>query len=252
MFSMASNSEGPFPHAVTAMTAMSLGALAAQVVDMALKSAMLRLQGLTHEEIVGHHFSVLHRRLQHAAVRHTKEDLPGDVCDMEWLKGIYIATHPTHSSVHEVTTQDQSNQLCMKDAKRAGVLARRIFDWVKTLSESLQDFPGRGKGEARDTKVRELEDGISSGSSGSYGNDFEDDSPNSALETREIKETRRNQRMPVEVWTASEKEEALHMALPKVSFMPSEPEEDRSRPCGLFRCACHACNCSGLYMDDYG
>lgn len=222
MFKMASNSEGPFP--CHAMTAVSLAALAAQVVDMALKSAMLRLQGLTHE-IVGHHFSVLHRRLQHAAVRHTKEDLPGDVCDMEWLKSIYLATHPRHSSAHEVATQHQRNGLCMKDAKRAGVIARQIFDWVKALSESLQDIPGKGKGEARDTKVRELEeDGISSGgSSGSYGHDFEDDSPNSALETREIKETRRNQRMPVEVWTASElKEEAL----PKVSFMPAEPEED--------------------------
>lgn len=230
---MASNSEGPFP--CHAMTAASLAALAAQVVDMALKSAMLRLQGLTHEEIVGHHFSVLHRRLQHAAVRHTKEDLPGDVCDMERLKSIYLATHPTHSSAHEVATQHQRNGLCMKDAKRAGVIARQIFDWVKALSESLQDIPGKGKGEARDTKVRELEeDGISSGgSSGSYGHDFEDDSPNSALETREIKETRRNQRMPVEVWTASElKEEAL----PKVSFMPAEPEEDRSRQCSLFRC----------------
>lgn len=228
---MASNSEGgPFPfHAMS---------LAAQVVDMALKSAMLRLRGLSHEEIVGHHFSVLHRRLQHAAVRHMKEDLPGDVCDMEWLKGIYLATHPTHSRAHEVATQHQRNELCMKDATRAGVLARQIFKWVKALSESLQDIPREGKGEARDTKhtkVREPEeDDIGSrGSSGSYGDDFEDDSPKSALDTREIKETRRetgretgrNQRMPVEVWTVCELKE--EEALPKVSFMPStEPEED--------------------------
>lgn len=221
MFEMTSNSEGLFPS--HAMTAMSLAALAAQVVDMALKSAMLRLRGLTHEEFVGHHFSVLHRRLQHAAVRHKKEDLPGEVCDMEWLKSIYLATHPTHSTAHEVATQHQRNGLCMKDAKRAGVLAHQIFDWVKALSESLQDIP---EGEARDTKVRELEeDGISSGgSSGSYGNDFEDDSPNHALETREVKETGREQGMPVEVWTAPELKEEER--LPKVSFMLAEPEED--------------------------
>lgn len=112
--------------------------LASQVVDMSLKSAMLRLRGLTEEEFAGHHFSVLHRHLRHAAARHTETSLPGDVCDMEWMKGIYLATHPSPGSAHR-TAQCQRSSI--KDARRAGALAHETVRWVRALSDTLAEIP---------------------------------------------------------------------------------------------------------------
>ena len=158
--------------------------LAAEVVDRALKSAMLRLRGLTQEEFVGHHFSVLHRRLQHAAVKHMKQDLPGDVCDMEWLKGIYLATHVAHHPVpqHAGAASHQRNGPCrfysIKDTQRAGVLADEIFHWVKALSEILDSLDQTHQ---KPKHWEELEDDQSCHSygSGSDSYDFEDDLPES-------------------------------------------------------------------------
>ena len=118
MSKMASDSEGgPFPsHAVS---------LASQVVDMALKSAMLRTRGLTQEDLVGQQFSILYQRLKHAGVKYAKQDLPGDVSDIQWLEGTLSRLHAQGLPTNTYTNQD---------VQRAALLAGEILQWAKSLS----------------------------------------------------------------------------------------------------------------------
>lgn len=185
---------------------------------MSLKSAMLRLRGLTEEEFAGHHFSVLHRRLRHAAARHTETSLPGDVCDMEWLKGIYLATHPSHGSAHR-TAQCQRSSI--KDARKAGALAQETVRWVRALSESLAEIPKKTSPKTPSSTNVEPAEEAEEDNSRSYGSDFE--------ESPSIGDT-----IPMEAW-APVKEQTRLQKVSGTMASETEPEEDGI---GKKGCAC--------------
>eukprot|EP00438_Fugacium_kawagutii_P023355 Skav218618 [mRNA] locus=scaffold3208:132869:133780:- [translate_table: standard] len=134
MVKMASDSEGGpcFAHAVW---------LAQQVVEKALKSAMLRTCGLTKDEFIGkdcHDIATFHQRLKHADAatqpqRRDQEELPGDASVMQWLKNAYIATrypnatHISGSAPAETYTRD--------DAEKAKTIAEEMVRWAKCLED---------------------------------------------------------------------------------------------------------------------
>ena len=185
MSKMASDSEGgPFPsHAVS---------LASQVVDMALKSAMLRTRGLTQEDLVGQQVSVLYQRLKHVGVKYAKQDLPGDVSDIQWLEGTLSRLH-----AQGLPTTAYTNQ----DVQRAALLAGEILQWAKSFSERGLEMLERGK----DRIKREIEDDTDKidkddhCSCGSYGTDFEDFEGNESNESAP-KSAESEERRPVEAW----------------------------------------------------
>lgn len=133
MSKMASVSEGgPF---------YSLGVwLASQVVEKALKGAMLRTCGLTQEELAGknaHDLSGFYQRLKRAVPqtepqRRAQQDLPGDESDMGWLKHAYLAARYPNACAGQIP----ANAYSVDDFTRAEQIAHQMVRWAKA-SENL-------------------------------------------------------------------------------------------------------------------
>ena len=133
MSKMASDSEGgPF---------YSLGVwLASQVVEKALKGAMLRTCGLMQEELAGknaHDLSGFYQGLKSAVPqtepqRRAQQDLPGDESDMEWLKRAYLAARYPNACAGQIP----ANAYSVDDFTRAEQIAHGMVRWAKA-SENL-------------------------------------------------------------------------------------------------------------------
>lgn len=133
MSKMASHSEGgPFySHGVW---------LASQVVEKALKGAMLQTCGLTQEELAGknaHDLSGFYQRLKSAVPqtepqRRAQQDLPGDESDMAWLKHAYLAARYPNACSGQIP----ANAYSENDFTRAEQIAHEMVRWAKA-SENL-------------------------------------------------------------------------------------------------------------------
>eukprot|EP00927_Polykrikos_kofoidii_P005979 TRINITY_DN12406_c0_g1_i2.p1 TRINITY_DN12406_c0_g1~~TRINITY_DN12406_c0_g1_i2.p1 ORF type:complete len:1132 (-),score=130.16 TRINITY_DN12406_c0_g1_i2:309-3650(-) len=126
-----------------------------QVVEMAVKSTMLRTCGITVEELKGkqcHDLVAFGRRLQAAPAvsqeqRHAKE-LPASLDDLEWLSRAYIgARYPNNYTVPGFDYHDE-------DAQRALELAKHFLRWASHVEDlagplvSPTDPPGGVGGRA--------------------------------------------------------------------------------------------------------
>ena len=133
-----------------------------QVVEMSLKSAMLRTCGLTPEEQTGatsHDLAGFHSRLCAASQaascteeqREAVEAMPGSQADMAWLKRAYLAArYPNACTFGKLPAHGYDDD----DATRAMQLAEHMFQWSKHLS----DLPTAGEVRARQLTVLEEQD----------------------------------------------------------------------------------------------
>lgn len=112
-----------------------------QVVEKALKSAMLRTCGLTRSEYTGedcHDIVAFHERLKKANAatapqRRAQNDLPGSESVMQWLKDAYLAARYPNATPGQIPADAYTKN----DAQMAMELAHQVFRWAK----SLEDLP---------------------------------------------------------------------------------------------------------------
>ncbi|CAE7666240.1 SACS [Symbiodinium sp. CCMP2592] len=112
---------------------------ASQVVEKALKSAMLHTCGLAKEEFTGqeaHKLVLLHQKLKEAGAetgpqRQAQEELPGTASDMKWLQDAYLASRYPNASGGQIPALVYD----VGDAERAGQLAEQVVHWAKTLED---------------------------------------------------------------------------------------------------------------------
>ncbi|CAE7906641.1 SACS [Symbiodinium microadriaticum] len=131
-----------------------------QVVEKALKSAMLRTCGLAEEEFTGHgchDLAMLYGRLAKAspestAQRRAQEDLPSDREDMRWLTEAYLSTrYPNMHKAGQVPALAYDKH----DATRAARTAEQFIEWAQLLEDL--PIPGSGQGmRKRPSSVTEL------------------------------------------------------------------------------------------------
>eukprot|EP00439_Symbiodinium_sp_Y106_P061651 s125_g9.t1 len=121
-----------------------------QVVEKALKAAMLRTCGLAEEEFTGHgchDLAMLYGRLADAspastAQRRAQEDLPSDRKDMRWLTKAYLsARYPNMHKAGQVPALAYDKH----DAKLATSTAEYFIKWAQLLD----DLPIPGSGQER-------------------------------------------------------------------------------------------------------
>ncbi|CAE7865286.1 Sacs, partial [Symbiodinium necroappetens] len=113
---------------------------AQQVVELALKSAMLRTCGLVTEEFTGstsHDLVGFYVRLVSAtpttdAQKDAMEAIPGSQEEVAWLKRAYLAArYPNACSAGNLPAHEYSQD----DATHARQLAQSFFEWSKHLSD---------------------------------------------------------------------------------------------------------------------
>ena len=132
---------------------------ASQVVEKALKSAMLRTCGLTRSEYTGedcHDIVAFHERLKKANAatapqRRAQNDLPGSESVMQWLKDAYLAARYPNATPGQIPADAYTKD----DAQMAMELAHQVFRWAK----SLEDLP-EPKVEENRTKVVFMQQGV--------------------------------------------------------------------------------------------
>ncbi|CAE7771445.1 Sacs [Symbiodinium sp. CCMP2592] len=132
-----------------------------QVVEKALKSAMLRTCGLAEEEFTGHgchDLAMLYGRLADAspestAQRRAQEDLPSDRQDMRWLTKAYLsARYPNMHKAGQVPALAYDKH----DAKRAASTADHFIKWAQLLDDLPIPGSGQERMRKRPTSMTEL------------------------------------------------------------------------------------------------